>query len=87
MFPGIKEYGFTSEKEVKKINNFSVNSINYEIGEYHFGTEQAKKKTTTSGFDLTVWKCTNGKIVTAQLSWKIRNEGVEMKPALDRPIS
>ncbi len=83
MFPGLKEYGFSSEKEIKKINNFSVNSINYEIGEYRFGAEKAKKKTTDSSFDLTVWKCSNGKVVTAQLSWKIRNEGIEMKSAID----
>lgn len=83
MFPGLKEYGFTLEKEIKKINNFSVNSVNYEIGEYRFGAEKAKKKTTTSNFDLTVWKCANGKVVTAQLSWKIRNEGIEMKSATD----
>lgn len=83
MFPGLKEYGFTPEMKIKKVNGFLANSINYEVGKYRFGAENAKKKTTTSNFDLTIWKCDNGKVVAAEVSWKIRNEGVQMKPALD----
>lgn len=81
LFPGLRNYGFTQDMQIEKVNDFAVNSISYELGEYRFGPKKAKKKTTTSNFDLTLWQCDNGKIVAAEVSWKIRNEGVKMKSA------
>lgn len=86
IFPSLKNYGLTAEKEINAVNNYTINSKSYEIGEYRFGKKKAKKKTTTSSFDLALWSCDNGKIIAAEVSWKIRNSGIKKISSLNRAM-
>lgn len=83
-FPGLAQYGLTPDTEIEPVNGIFIDSVDYELGKYRFGGKNAKRRTTTSDFDLSLWRCGDGKLVAAEVSWKIRNEGVHMQSALDR---